>query len=224
VPLDAVNINFMAMEDSESAWCDAALLHASHIKSLKCLILNRSDVSDAGLSRVSALPDLECISASMTSVKGDCFKTFGQHKNLQFIGVGDDPLKEETIKYLSSCPKLWYVDMHHTGMGDLGVKYLSKCAHLCRVRLADNGKITDACIKDLLNLKHVSWLALEGTSVSAHGLKMLKPMNLDSLTIADGTCDKNDLAALHTWITRLAIVPRARKVDKSTEQLYAPLH
>jgi hypothetical protein len=59
VGLDCLIINFLSMDDSEGGWCDAALPHANHFKNLKCLILNRSDVSDAGMSKLKGQKDVE---------------------------------------------------------------------------------------------------------------------------------------------------------------------
>jgi len=224
VGLDVVNINFMAMEDSESTWCDAVLQHASHFKSLKCLLLNRSDVTDAGLSHLTGLRDLECISATMTGIKGDCFKTLAQYKNLQYLSLSDDPIKQENLKYLSNCPSLSYLDLHHTGVGELGIECLSKCANLSTLKLADNRKVDDACIKYLLNMKHASLISLDGTSVSFNGLKALKPLKLYLLAVSEGTCDRKDLPVLNSLAKYVKVVPRSHRVDKSTEQMWAPLH
>jgi hypothetical protein len=188
------------------------------------LLINRSDVSDAGISRLSGEHDLECISGFLTDIKGDCFKTFSQFKNLRYVAFYDDAIKEENLKYLSACPNLSYVDLHHTGMSELGVSYLSHCSNISDLRIQGNPKINDAAIKHLLNLKHLTWLTLEGTGTTFTGLQQLKPLKLDHLRISEGSCDAKDLPRLKALARNVEIVPRSHSVGTNMQQILAPLH
>jgi hypothetical protein len=176
------------------------------------------------MSRLKPQPSLERIIGFLTDIKGDCFKTFSRHPNLQGLDFYDCGIKEENLKYLAACPKLTYVDFHHTDMGEIGIKYLSQCANLSEVHVKNNARINDACLKYLLNLKHLSYLELDSTGVTFNGLKVLKPLKLNKLTISEGVCDVKDLPALKTLAKTIEIVPRSHKVDKSMQQILAPLH
>jgi Leucine Rich repeat len=226
IGVDGLRINFLSMNDGENGWCDAALKHANHFKHLKCLILNCSDVSDASVSSLSQSGEIQFFSAFETPIKGDCFKSFPHYKNLQHLSCFDDAIKQENLEYLSQCPRLSSVDVRRTGIGDLGVKYLSRCPSITTLRLGGNPKISDACVKYLLNLKHVNWLDLDGTSVTFRGLSMLKPMNLDLLTVSEGTCKAKDLPALKRVAKHLGIVSQAstRARDKRDAEMFTPVH
>jgi len=220
--LDGLIITFMSMDDSENRWCDTALLHANHFKNLKCLVLNRSDVSDAGMSQLHGQPDMEWITGFLTDIKGSCFKTFSQHKNLQRLEFFDVDLKQENLRYLSDCPRLSYVDFHHSGLTEVGVKYLSKCPNITTLRLGGNAKVNDTSIKYFLNMKHLSQLELDGTGTTVRGLMALKPLHLDRLKVSE--CDPKDVPALKTLARIVVFVPRSHGVDTRTQNLYAPLH
>jgi hypothetical protein len=114
--------------------------------------------------------------------------------------------------------------VHHTGIGEIGVKHLSKCANLWHLRLEDNAKVNDACIKYLLNLKQLRELSLQSTNVSFNGLKALKQLNLVKLTVSEDTCEKKDQPVLQSLAAHVVVRPRSRVVDKGTQRLYAPLH
>jgi len=223
--LDALNINFLSMDDSEIGWCDKVLQQANHFKNLKCLIVSRSDVSDAGMSALSGQHDLECICGFVTRIEGDCFKTFAQYKNLQHVDFFDNAIKEDCLRYLSQCPKLAVVDLRRTHMGNLGVQYLSRCPNITILRLGGNRKIDDACIKYLLKLKHVNWLDLGGTRVTFEGLKALKPMNLQRLTVVEGICSVKDMPVLKSLAKQLDNLPQSDSGgDKQYEQMLQPMH
>jgi len=223
IGVDALNISFMSMEDGDVGWSDAALQHANHFKSLKCLLLNKSDVSDQSVSGLRGLPDIECISAFLTGINGDCFKTFSQYKNLQYLICSEDPIRQENLRYLSECPRLSYVDLRRTELGEPGVKYLRRCPNISTLRIGNNSKVNDACIKYLLNLRHLKSLGLENTAVTYSGLKALKPLNLQILSISEGACDGKDLPALKSLATKIQFVPRLR-VDRKMEQMFDPVH
>ena len=223
VGVDGLIINFIAMDDSEGGWCDAALQHADHFKNLKFLILNRSDVSDAGISQLKGQHDIECIRCVLTRVHGDCFKTFSQYKNLQYLDCANDTIKEENLKYLSDCPRLSSVDLRGNKLGDAGIKYLSRCSNLTELRIGCNPTVDEAGIKCLLNLKHLTYLDFDRSSITLSKLKELKPMHLDRLTVAEGTCPAKDLPILKTLAKKVSFAPRS-KSSKESDVLLAPLH
>jgi hypothetical protein len=220
--VDGITISFLSMDDNENEWCDAALKHANHFKNLKCLTLNRSDVSDAAVSAMTDLRDLQFFAAFETRIKGYCFKTLSRNKNLRNMSCFDDAIEQENLKYLSDCPRLSAVDVRRTGIGDVGVKYLSECPNIATLRLGGNPRISDACTKYLLNLKHVEWLDLDGTRVTFKGLKALKPMHLHLLSVTEGTCSAKELPVLKGLAKQVQIVSRARGMNKD-EQLFAPM-
>jgi hypothetical protein len=220
VGLDGLVVNFIAMDDSEGGWCDTAMQHANHFKNLKCLILNKSDVSDVGVSALRGQHDIECIRCVLTRIHGDCFKTFSQFKNLYHLDCGDCTIKEENLKYLSDCHSLTYVDLRGTRLGNLGVKYLSKCSNLTGLRIGCNAAIDDASIKYLLDLRH---LDVDRTSITFSGLKALAPMHLRRLTISGGTCPAKDLPILKKLAKTVEVLPQSRSAGQF-EQLFQPLH
>lgn len=222
--LDGLSLNLVSIDESDSAFCDTALQHANHFRGLKCLLLNRADISDAGLSRMKGLPELEFICGFLTPITGDCFKTFSQFKKLNYVGFYDDAIKPENVKYLKDCPMLACVDLSHTDLGEVGIKYLSQCPNISVLKISSNPKVNDACIKYLLSMKHLSRLELEGTGITFSGLKALKPLHLSILRVSAGVCANTDRPVLKTLAKKVEIVWREHRVDKSTQEMFAPLH
>lgn len=181
--IDALATNFIEMDEKSIGMCDKLVAKAGCLKSLKGLILSASDTTDAGVEQIAQMPQLERICAQMTEIRGTCFKNFSkQFPNLRSIVVWDSTdLKEDNLKYLSALPKLSQLDLRDCGVDDRGVKYVCQCKQLEALTLANNPKITDASISDVLPLKHLISLALNGTAVTFAGAKQLGSLHLKFL-------------------------------------------
>lgn len=222
--LDVLHISFMSMEDSENTLCDRALIHANHLKSLKCLLLDKSDTSDKSIMQLNGLPNIVYISATMSSVNGDCFKTFTKFPKLRTLLLYDDPLKPESFRYLPLSPNLSYLDLHSTQLDDNAMKYLGQCPNISLLRIETNPKVTDAGLKYLLNLKHLESLDLSGTRVTCAGLKTLAGLKLKHLFVSQGVYSEKELASLKEVCPDVIVVGKARRLDQGTKDMYAPLH
>jgi hypothetical protein len=223
--IDAVKISFMAMDDSENGLCDAAIARVGHFKGTYALLLGRSDVTDAAVARIAPMPKVEHFSAPLTNIKGSCLKNFPkQFPKLKVLALNDNQLEANNIQYLAACPDLYYVDMHHGNATNAVVKALSKCANLTTMRLGINSHIDNECIADILTMKKLKSLELDATAVSFAGVRKLKALHLDNLSVSQDLCTAKDLPELRSLAKNVQLVRQAQKVNRDMKYMLAPLH
>jgi len=185
--IDAIKLSCFSIDDSEDGRCDRALRFVQHFsKSLKRLNLDRSDATDAGISALKKMPNLQVLFCYGSQIKGACFKDFPQAlPELSALNLSFCPVSQDNLGYLSHLPKLKYLALTNldSNLDVEGVKQLSKCSALTSLRLQDNRKVNDSCVKYLLALKKLEHLDLRGTSVTMNGIKMLAPLRLKSLGV-----------------------------------------
>ncbi|MGH9551256.1 MAG: hypothetical protein ACRD3W_17870 [Terriglobales bacterium] len=63
--IEALRSPFYYLNDSECNMSAELLVHANHLKSLRVLLIDHSDISDKELERIANHPDLECVSANL---------------------------------------------------------------------------------------------------------------------------------------------------------------
>ncbi len=223
---DRVIINAFSMEDETLSYCDKMLLHLVHQRSITHLSVDRSDTTDTGLTYAAQLPNLEKFTAFESQSEARCLKQFEGHKKLRSIEMGCCNLKEEYFKYLPSLPQLQYLNLGHTLTTDAGVKLLSGCKGLLVLNLTDNPKVTDQSIDNILQLKNLQNLSLDGTAVTFKGAIRLTPLPLARLVLP-GNMTKAQCQQIIKAFPGVVVVFHTRApepVDSETRKLFAPLH
>jgi hypothetical protein len=223
--IDELQPDFMAMDDAEANLYNAAFAKSGHFQDATILMVQRSDVSDAAILKVAPMPKIEIITAQLTTLKGSCFSVLAQKfPNLRCLLLANCPLVGSSLKSLSACKKLEKLDVNHCGLDDEAVKYICQCSNLKELRIGQNPKMSDACVKYFLTLKHLTTLDMADVGISCDGFKQLKPLHLESLFIGDHVCAPKDIPEMKKVAKRVGIAHAIRKVDQFTKDVYAPLH
>jgi hypothetical protein len=223
---DRVNITAFSIDDEMPSFCDQLLPHFGHQKGISFLNVDRSDTTDVGLTCAAQLPNLEKLSAFETQADGRCLRQLCRLKRLRWVDFSCTNLKEEYFKYLPLLPQLQYLNLSRTQTTDAGVKTLAGCMGLLVLNLADNDKITDQCIDQLLQLKTLHHLALDGTAVTFKGAMRLTSLSLEGLLLP-GNMTEVQCKQIKKAFLGVDVAFRTRKpepVDSETRKLFAPLH
>jgi len=214
------------MEDDTISYCDKELPYFAHQKGVVHLCVERSDITDVGLAAACQFPNLEKISAFECQVEGRCLKQLCGNKRLRSIDMSCCNLKQEYFKYLPSLPQLQYMNLSHSLTTDAGVKILANCKGLLVLNLSDNDKVTDQCIDQILQLKNLHHLALNGTAVTFKGALRLKSLPLEGLSLPGNMTHAQSQQIINAF-PGVVVVFRSRRpgpVDSETGKLFAPLH
>jgi hypothetical protein len=222
--LDSLKINATSLEESEDSLCDRTLKFVGHLKGLADLSLDRSDSTDLGVARAAELPNLNKLSVFGTQITGTCLQPISALKKLRILRLSHNNLKEENLKYLSALPGLECLSLCRTGLSATGMKYVAKCPKLTILDLSENPKIGDQSIKDILCLKKLAFLALNGTQISTRGILQLKPLPLKWITLPTARYKNDEMISIRKAFPGVTLeARRTAAVDKDTKDLYAPL-
>lgn len=223
--IDVLKMSSVSLDDSEDGMCDRALQHIGRLKGLSELNINRSDATDAGLVHAVELPNLLRISACYTLVSGACLKQICTLKKLYQLRLSGIDLKPEYLHYLSAIPSLRYLTVSRVGLTNDGVKEIAKCSQLAALDLSQNPNINDLAIKDLLALKKLHALSLYDCKITPKGLMQLKVLPLKSIQLPAAIYQKSVMDELHKAFPGAQLSVRAaRRLDRDTKELYAPIH
>jgi len=219
---DAIQLKLMSMDDSEDELCDQALANISHLKGIRVVLLDKSEVTDAGMKHLAELPNLEYISAFLTPLRGTFLKDLRACKKLQAMSLDSDGLKDEEFKYLPGFPNLQILQLSRANVNNQGMKYIGGCQKLRWLDIGKNPAVTDESIQYLKQLKSLEQLEVQGTSITPAGLLQLKGSSLKLLTLAEGFLTRSQHAALLAAIPDLKINIRSMggKVDDDTGTIW----
>ena len=128
---------------------DECLAHVDHLKQLRVLRLNQTNVTGSGLRHIQSL------------------------RNLEGLTLSDTPLTDEGLVYLKGLSRLEWLRLGDTEITDEGLSHLSSLSSLEALELY-NTKITDQGLKYLRNLKGLKRLSLRGTATTAEGRQNLQ--------------------------------------------------
>jgi hypothetical protein len=152
---------------------DDSLKNLAHLKSLRVLVLDNTNVTGAGMKHLAGL------------------------KNLQALYLRHTKTTATGLKELVPLEKLRLLDLYATEMDDAGLAELAKIKSLHWVRLGWAKKVTDAGVKNLAALPELRWLDLSDTSVTGDSLKDLAKLEkLESLDLSSTPVRDESLKAL----------------------------
>ena len=226
---DCLWLAAMSLDDAEDGLCDRALAGVGHFKGLIVLSLDKSDATDAGAVHAAELPQLQKITASRASLTGACFKSFGVLKELVWLRLPGNLLEDKNLPYLAALPKLTHLTISHCGISDAGIKGLIGCHKIKYLDAAQNPKITDACIADLLQIKSLQSLNINDTSITPKGILAMKGAAIKNLYLPGSklTYTDDQMKAFKMALPETTIILNGnavKKIDAETRTLFAPLH
>jgi len=222
---DAIQLKLMSMDDSEDELCDQALANITHLKGIRVVLLDKSEVTDAGMKHLAELPNLEYISAFLTPLRGSFFKDLRGLKKLNAMSLESDGLKEEEFKYLPEIENLQILQLSRANVTNKAMKYLAGCKNLRWLDIGKNPRVTDESIPYLKQLKNLQELEVQGTSITVPGLLQLKGLPIRLLTVNDGALSKEQMSALKAALPELKINIRSvgGKVDEETGTIWGQM-
>ena len=192
VGIDALQITFMAMDESEDKLCDKALTHLSHFKHLHFLGIDKADASDAGLQNIAAVKDLRAIQIAGTRSTGAYFKALSSLPELQGVLLERESLlQSKNLASLANIPKLSLLELRWCNLDDEGIREISACKHLRYLEVNRNARLTDRCGKYIGRLGSLIGLRADETGIadlamdSICQIKNLQVLSLNDTKITD---------------------------------------
>jgi hypothetical protein len=219
IPHDALTFidgNRMPVEDPV---CE----YLAKLESLEKVDFAATELSDAGVKKLAKLPRLKVLHLESTNVHGEFVEEFARCKSsLRSLRFGNDSTTPAAWKMLANLKDLKRLDMYHCRLKDEALQYIGQMTALEQLRIPDNSKITDAGIQHLKNLKHLHYLSVEETHVTATGLCELKGLPITEMQISSSIDSKGE-KKLRATFPNAKISVRQTKDDAETRFLFSPL-
>jgi hypothetical protein len=223
--IDCLEFKLMAMDEAEEALCGQALGHIGHLKNLKILILDKSDISDQALKQIAGLGDLQYLSAFLCGLNGTCIKDLRSLKKLHSLILPGNSLQEDELRYLPELPALEHLLLSHTNVTNKGLKYIAGCKNLIRLDLSKNPGVDDGGVQYLKQLTKMRTLSLDDTSLSCKGIAQLKNLELTDLVLTKLKYSPAELAQLHKTFPKARFQFRGgpKQVDDETNTIFGKM-
>jgi hypothetical protein len=184
IPTDA----FVYLKMEKLPLDDAAIAKLSNrFTHLKRLDLKRLEFSDAGLALLQpqSLKDLESLRCEFCSVKGPGLGTLARFKKLRILCAAFGEIEANELGSLEKLQNLQYLNLRDSRLTDTALMHIGKMPNLETLDIKGNPRITDAGLKGLINLRHLSYLNLtECYRVTADGIIQLKNLPLTSVEVS----------------------------------------
>ena len=182
---------------------NTALSKLSHLRGLRVLQLNNTQVGDAGLEHLGRLTRLERLTLVGTQVKGRGLAFLNDLDQLQELDLSRTPLTDTGLEQLE-LPNLRRLDLSYTRVTDDGMPYVKRMVNLTDLGLYHTN-VTDAALEHLGNLRSLQRLWLGETQASDYGLEHLRRLaGLQELSLTGthvtgaGFANLKDLTELRT--------------------------
>ncbi len=223
---DSIRLTATAFDDNEEGEVDRALAYLVHLKGLREVVLDKSDITDGGVAHLGELPNLQRVALFATNIDGSCLNQLSTIKPIASLRLSQTSLKAENIKYLALMPELKSVALGRLRLKDASMSQLSKCTKVSFLDLAENPDLSDNCLKYLTPLKKLRYLNVAGTAITLHGILQLKGMPIEVMLRSDKPFTRADLSALHQAFPGMVLAEkhRVKAVDSETRTIYAPFH
>jgi len=165
-------------------------------QNLRRLEVGGTDFGDSGLRVLAKLPNLEAVAADHTRTNGSFLVDFASSKKLKLLVLNHNDLDTRYLKELRNFPQLHWLDLGNTHIKDADMANLTNCSELVDLKIDDNNDLTDKCLVNIKQLKHLERLWLENTKITKRGLLTLKGLPIKYFRIDKGKDDKKDLEEL----------------------------
>lgn len=175
---------------------------------LRDLALNGSKVTDKGLKKLAGFKKLAILELGNTGITDDGLKTVSSFPALMGLGLAETRVTDKGLRALEKM-QITDINLSGTGAGDACIATLGKMPVLGVLSLTKT-KVTDKSLVEMAKpgaFPKLQTLGLEGTSISADGLKVL--------------CNSKALPSLRILCLKRGIAPGAEmaKWKEAVEQL-----
>lgn len=150
-------------------------------KHLQRLNLRGAKITDATLEFLSGVSTLESLDIGWAQITDTGLEHLAPLTNLRRLAMGGNKLTDTALQFLRQMPQIEYLDLGGAQRTDSG---------LWSLLLTDAGVEAIAAVTELLDLR------LAGTSITAHGVELLKPLaRLERLNLQGCRRLRDDAAA-----------------------------
>jgi len=224
--IDSIQLTAVALDENEEGQVDKALSKIVHLKGLREVILDRSDVTDYGIAFLAELPQLQRLSMFSTSFNGSSLQRLQSLSHLEKLRISQNTIKQENLKYLPSMKALNFLSMSRCNLKPAALVHVAKCSNLTALDISGNPELDDAALKNLVSLKKLSFLSVAKTKITAAGVLQLKGLPLRMLMPSDRQFSNAEIKALYKTFPGLIVSQKTyvKAVDDDTRTLYAPHH
>jgi hypothetical protein len=217
-------------EDIELAWCPIEKQNFEFLQNfpkLTFLGLARTKLNEESMRQILKCRHLKKLVVSENPIKGAFLKDFRTFPDLEELRLRQCPLDKENLAYLQNLPHLNVLDLGRTGLAEKEMPQIAKCSHINKLYLGANQKINDRCLSYLSSLRDMTYLDLQGTSISMQGLQELssKCPKLVLIGLPDSLKTESKIKELKKIAPRLTVLELEKlAIDKENSSIFAPLH
>jgi hypothetical protein len=162
--------------------------------------LAKSDVADAGLKRLAGLKNLETLELSDTKITAQGLKNLAGLKKLTTIRLEERQMSDANLRALREAGLL-----HAVSAASADRKRPTSALEVTSLSLC-RGPLTDAGLKELAELKNLTWLDLRDTQVTDAGLKELAALkSLERLLLQGNRVSRAGVADLQKALPKCKI-------------------
>jgi hypothetical protein len=159
---------------------DKHMRYLQGFKSLRCINLTSTLVSDTSLPQLALFPMLTTLRLDKSNITGTGFDSLNNIHNLSDISFEGISLKPGTIGKLKPLmPKLRGLGLGKTGLTKEDAAIFQELKAVRLLGIAGNRHIDNDCVKYLSHLKALVGLSIQDTSITDKSLPML--INLPNL-------------------------------------------
>lgn len=223
---DSVQMSATALGDSEAGQLGKALASIVRFKSVRQVVLDRSDANDADIAQLASLPDLQRLSVFSCEAKGAFLKDFTAMQSLKSLRLSQNYINSDYLQYLSKMRNLEYLFLVRCMLKDDSLRHISHCTKLVRLDIARNPDVTDQSLKYIKQLKKLQFLSVDETQITLRALLSLKGLPLHLLARSDAGYSAKDLMLIRKTFPGVVVTQKLKQhaVDQDTKTIYAPLH
>jgi len=165
---------------------DAAIAKiVNQFNNLRRLDMKRLEFTDAGLALLKPLNNLESLRCDFCSIKGPGLASLTRFKKLRYLSVAFGEIDSNQLESLQKLQSVQGLNLRDSKLNDKALMQISKMPSLDNLDIKGNPRITDAGIKYLANLKHLSYLNLtECYKVTPDGIMQLGKLPLRMIEVS----------------------------------------
>jgi len=151
---------------------DRSLKGFEDMPNLESLIISENAISNSGLKSVARIPHLSQLDACRSSVTDAGLDALKYHR-LSALDLKYNAITDKGMAAICTMPVLKSLDLRGTLITDRAIKELKK-KDLTSLELSELSKLTDGCVDDLIQMKHLKALGLVRTHLSAAAIEKIR--------------------------------------------------
>ncbi|PWU00493.1 MAG: hypothetical protein C5B53_03975 [Candidatus Melainabacteria bacterium] len=140
---------------------DQILEHIGHLKTLRAVNLQATEITDRGLKCLLGMPRLEDLSLATTDISPEGLVLIARIKTLKDLSLNNVPLDERALPFFRDATSVVHIAVRNTGINNGALAVIGKnMKSLEALTLNDNDRITEDGLKCLVTLPHLTSLGL----------------------------------------------------------------